>query len=979
MATEEFSERVERYKKMDPQNKRRSELGVRLNIWENEPFSFSPFYTRYNSDCSSDYLGTEKLTRSDRWKLLRRSKNYLARRSVDAELFDMLTPFFRGKHPDWRDKNFPLLDYFSGLKYSYSAPLPVRVVSRRRGDDVVSGSVEYFDLSFDSGGVSKKARVSDLVRSRSIRLDPVDSPKQMFLYRLRIRRCISWGYSLGYVPVMMTLTLFHRWHPLKGLLNVLSSAWNYFFTGTRMATRRAKKIGLVGYIRRAEETINNKSRRNDGTCGYNSGWHPHYHVILFVPRDKVSVLSSMEDEFRDAWYQAVSRYFELEFGERIDSSYESSFRRHGLVFSRYFDKQHVRTNDKSTEYPEHRPPLREVDDSEYVAKIFGCEANTLYGGDTEMTSSGVKDSIIPFDLLCEDTAENNDLWVEYALATKGVKSFFFSRGLEGQVQKYFEMFPDKDPVKPLSKSDNVVAQISRDAYHFFYRLFKVDEMLRFATKGYEVLREWCRQVYVDNGVAEEFITEEMLPQRPGSRSWFVDERRRPLTNLVDVLTNSQTKGEHDNNRQEGPSQSSPESSNHEYVVRLECEEARANDNVCHDDDVGVSVTLNDANKSRRPFSISRRVVYQPSLFEPKVSSPKTRREDVPTVGAVNSPEKKSRARWVEPVDPRRQRMLDLAEEAMDSVARITVGFASFEQYLSIWNSNNDSAESCREFLQSLSQEVLDVKELVDFFPLVSVPEDEPDPPPPNAPLLSPPSSVMFSSSPTESSSSVQTQTLLSVQAQSQLSSVQQLIEQLSPNAPPSLSSLESESSLPSEVQSVCGSEAARELSPFARVESSPTLTIDGAYVGDFVPRVALRSPIRVIQDTCADMISSGQSIDWVMIQRLLDELGDDSLSAIDLVDGVRRGLDESDLLDGKNSAGASSITRATLRPAYLDEEVDNSFQARYEEVAKSKWYPAWYRGRMAALAQASKKAAKEGTTELKIDGAFFMLTDPVEG
>lgn len=963
MATEEFSERLERYKRMEAQNKRRSELGVRLNIWENEPFSFLVPDSRYNSVCSSDLLGTEKLTRSDRWKLLRRSKNYLARRFVDAECFDSLTPFFRSKHPDWRDKNFPLLDYFSGLKYSYSSPLPVRVISKRRGDDVVSGSVEYFDLSFDAGGSSKKARVSDLVRSRSIRLDPVDSPKQMFLYRLRIRRCISWGYSLGYVPVMMTLTLFHRWHPLKGLLNVLSNAWNYFFTGTRMATRRAEKIGLVGYIRRAEETINNKSRRNDGTCSYNSGWHPHYHVILFVPREKVSVLSSMEDEFREAWYQAVNRYFELEFGEQIAPSYENSFRRHGLVFSRYFDKQHVCSNDTSIDLPEQRPPLREVDDSEYVAKIFGCEANTLYGGDTEMTSSGVKNSIIPFDLLCEDTAENNDLWVEYALATKGVKSFFFSRGLEGRVQKYFEMFPDRDPVKPLPKSDNVVAQISRDAYHFFYRSFKVDEMLRIAAGGYEVLRDWCRRTYIDSGFREEDITEEMLPQVPGSRSWVIDERRRPLTNRVDVLTKHQTQSK----REYGDGRSSlvstcHEQSGHACVVRPECEETRVNDNLCHiSEEASVSVTSSESSKSRRLFSPSRRVVYQPSLFEPGVLYPKTRRDDIPSVGAVESPEKISRAKRVEPVDPRRQEMLDLAEKAMDSVSRITVGFSSFEQYLRIWSANNDSANSCREFLQSQPQEVLDVKALVDSLPLVSVPE----PPPPRSPSL--PSSVPTPSSPTESSSSSP-----AIPAQSQSSSAQQLIE-LSPSS--AASSLESESSLSSGVQSVCDSEETGELSPFARVASSPTLTIDGAYVGDFVPRVALRSPIRVIQDTCADIINSGQSIDWAMIQRLVDELGDDSLSAIDLVDGVRRGLDESDLSDGKSSAGTSS---ATLRPAYLDEEVDNSFQARYEEVAKSKWYPAWYRVRMAALAQASKKAAKEGTTELKIDGAFFMLTDPVE-
>lgn len=37
---EVFAERISRYKKMKPQNKRRSRLGVRVNCWETKPDSF---------------------------------------------------------------------------------------------------------------------------------------------------------------------------------------------------------------------------------------------------------------------------------------------------------------------------------------------------------------------------------------------------------------------------------------------------------------------------------------------------------------------------------------------------------------------------------------------------------------------------------------------------------------------------------------------------------------------------------------------------------------------------------------------------------------------------------------------------------------------------------------------------------------------------------------------------------------------------
>ena len=556
--SEEFLQRIERYKEMAPQNKRRASLGVSINLWEKpSPSFFGDSNTRYNSWHSSEVLGSEHLERSDRWKLLRRAKNFLARRNVDEKLFDQLNASFRERNAHLRGKDFPLLEYFSALKYSYSAPLPAKVIAKNRGENLDGRFIQtdYLDLCLPCGGASKRARVSDLVRSRSIRLDPVDSPKQIFLYRLRIRRCISWAYSVGLVPVMMTLTVFQRWHPLKGLLNVLKRAWNYFFTGTRMATRRAERMGLRGYIRRAEETINRGERRDDGSGGFNAGWHPHYHVILFVPRSKLDEVSSMEEELRDAWFQAVNRYFEKEFGKPIDASYEQSFRRHGLFFSRCFGAGARRVGGRFKPIFSHglvgaksssgvvadfvcgsgadsicvastgseievMAPLRQVDDSEYLSKIFGCEASTLYGGDVEVASYGEKNSCIPFDLLCDDTAENNDLWVEYALATKGVRSFFFSFGLEGRVDEYFERYPERDPVKPYDKSRHVVAQLSREAYRFFYRRFKVDDLLKVAVQGYDALRKWCRRVYLDNGMLLSDITEDMLPQRPGSRLWY---------------------------------------------------------------------------------------------------------------------------------------------------------------------------------------------------------------------------------------------------------------------------------------------------------------------------------------------------------------------------------------------------------------------------------------------------------------------------
>ena len=565
-----FSERLESYKAMPAQNKRRKALGVQINCWEDNPSSFfgekNSRYLRGSSSvpCSEllrSFLGDEHIERSDRMKLLRRSKMFLSRRKF-ADLSEDSIPSLYGV----KGKIETVLDCFPSLKYSYSAPLPPRVIMRKHGiSDRLSrfcDHVRFLDVCCSPDGSSKKARLNDLSRSSNLRLDPMDAPRQLFIYRCRIRRCLSWGYSVGLVPIMMTLTIFHRWHPLKKLLWVISKAWNHFFTAGYPATERSKRMGVQAYIRRLEETINNGSRES----GYNSGWHPHYHVILFVPRDKVSVVSEMEDELREAWFRSVSRYFKEAFGEEIDSSYADSFKKHGLVFSRYgydddnyslslsdnltFDKRILTYSNASvfsalgetssrraisrdlyfddSQEPPRKRPLRPVDDSEYVSKIVGCDPCFLYTGDSEMTSIHSKSSRIPFDLLCDDTAENNDLWVEYALATKGVRCFIFSRHLEDRVREYFDAHPEKDSVKSFVKSDKVVAQLDSEIYHLVYQNFKVDEMLRVAVKGYEALCEWFRSFYIGLGFFEKDITDDMLPLPPHTCSPFGDR--------VDVLS-----------------------------------------------------------------------------------------------------------------------------------------------------------------------------------------------------------------------------------------------------------------------------------------------------------------------------------------------------------------------------------------------------------------------------------------------------------
>lgn len=417
----------------------------------------------------SEVLGTDKLSDDNRWKLLRRSKQLLAMRTVTPELALRLD-----LRRDWNlhRRVETLLDCFPSLKHSYSS---------LRGKKL-NGSVSIL-----SNG--ETARVDDVARSHSIRLDPVDAPKELYKYRQRIQKVIAWAYANELVPVMMTLTIYHRWNDLTSLCRVLRGAWSDLFRGPA-GMKRKEYIGLRGYIRRMEETFNDGD--SDFNESLNSGWHPHYHVILFVPRERAELLSSYEPELRKVWVQLVRKHYFKVFGEEIPQAFLPSFDKHGLVFSRYSSTAHAR---KCGSKCGRAGDLFEVKDGKYLAKIMGTDSS-LYGGDSELTYSA-KTSKTPFDLLkCKVTANLSDLWCEYAIATKKIPCFTFSKWLNTEVDAYFNSRSGKSSESSFDlPTEGLVVSLKPEDYHWLYRHFLIGELLDKASQGYAVAKAWLKDSF----------------------------------------------------------------------------------------------------------------------------------------------------------------------------------------------------------------------------------------------------------------------------------------------------------------------------------------------------------------------------------------------------------------------------------------------------------------------------------------------------
>ena len=517
-------------------SKRRSRLGV--GVQKLEPGRSGNYRKPESGDLLPDkLLGSKTLQRNQSFEMLRRAKLYLALRSV-KDFDSLLSLDYRRV---WNKENpgravKTLLDLFPSLKHSYESILPLTARLRKRGinpssadcgvlsyrrapsgfadsSDCPDFSVlnklfphDYIDVVASAKNNRTTVRLADICRSHSIWLDPVDAPKELYKWRLRVQKSICWAYENGCVPVMMTLTIFHRWHCLKGLLKVLRKSWSWFMLTGGSATRRRAAMGLEGYVRRLEITINDGQENRIGDAAEpvtNSGWHPHIHVILFVSKDKFTTVSNMEAQLRKDWVDIVSAQFQREFGEKIDLSYFPAFAEHGLHLSRY-------TKGKN------KGQLRPVQDSVYLDKIEGYDNLHVYGIDKEVSASVIKDSKIPFDLLREVSAANIDLWCEYAISTKNVPALHFARPLIKRIDAYFAAHPDKDPAPADLPSSEVIAHMDTEIYRLFYRNFLIPELKKKASEGYESLSGWVKDKLVEIGVSALYDDPSILPRPPNS-------------------------------------------------------------------------------------------------------------------------------------------------------------------------------------------------------------------------------------------------------------------------------------------------------------------------------------------------------------------------------------------------------------------------------------------------------------------------------
>lgn len=232
----------------------------------------------------------------------------------------------------------------------------------------------------------KTAMYTGLQTCGSVWACPVCAAKISERRRLELLSAMTAHQAQGGQVWLATFTTpHHLGDDLAEVLAGQAKALSYL-NGDRASRKLFAQMGCIGSVRALEVTHGRKR-------AVNNGWHPHYHVLLFVARDLA--LEDFRAPLYDRWLSACTKA-----GVK-PPSYE-----HG-----------VRLDDGSKA-------------AAYASK---------WGLESEMTKGHIKkamDGETPFDFLrayLEDTDKQaGALFIEFATVFKGKRQLFWSKGLKAR-------------------------------------------------------------------------------------------------------------------------------------------------------------------------------------------------------------------------------------------------------------------------------------------------------------------------------------------------------------------------------------------------------------------------------------------------------------------------------------------------------------------------------------------------------------------
>lgn len=301
----------------------------------------------------------------------------------------------------------------------------------------------------------KKANYTNVMRCANAWGCPVCASIISEHRKCEVKEAMDWWKKQGGSVMLLTLTVPHyNTTDIKELKKELKKAYSKFFKGVRASKDMFERWQIKHYISCFEITHGK------------NGFHPHYHVLLFVPYSmSPSSIPGIKQDMYKVWKDCCEK-----------AGLDTPTEKHGLD---------IRGGDKA---------------DSYVAK---------WGLEHEMTKGHVKkgkaESRTPFDILRSYTDSENEadanLFKLYYFAFKGTRQLNWSKGLKKLVSKEAEK-SDQEVVDDTDNVAELLFKLDIEMWHAVRKQKKQGELLVAVAEDQTLKKalEMIRQCLADQGI-----------------------------------------------------------------------------------------------------------------------------------------------------------------------------------------------------------------------------------------------------------------------------------------------------------------------------------------------------------------------------------------------------------------------------------------------------------------------------------------------
>lgn len=327
---------------------------------------------------------------------------------------------------------------------------------------------------------------------------------------------IKWALAQGYHVSMMTLTATHNQSErLTGLMKRFVSA--YARLGRSKTMKRVREgVGYIGCIRAMEMTYGH------------SGWHYHAHVLYITENES---MKAFQADLRDAWLRALESEHVFDSGDEraARAARDHAFHVEDMFANGVDESQCVSVADYLAKAASDWEAGLFDEDAIREGREKGLAAETAMMN----TKLGKSSNRTPFQLLRDAILVNPDdrdrdaeymrdaaLFIEYALATKGKKQIFWSKGLKKMVG--ITDVSDEKLVEETEENGAIIYGLTREHWRVLRRDGWVGEYLRdVASQGSRAVT----QAYFDTMFPADRLPR-VLDARTTRRIWEAEKAAR---------------------------------------------------------------------------------------------------------------------------------------------------------------------------------------------------------------------------------------------------------------------------------------------------------------------------------------------------------------------------------------------------------------------------------------------------------------------